>query len=191
MSSSQQFEVEQKFALGDRRAEIELSLQQLGAALVSNQSQADRYFNHPQRDFAQTDEALRIRSVGAENWLTYKGPKIDSRTKTRREIEPELGAGEHTVDQLAEVLTILGFRSVATVKKQRRSYELKRGDWLITIALDEVEQLGSYLEIELVTDAAQLAAAQQTVINLAAELGLLEPERRSYLRMLLLKLSPS
>lgn len=191
MSSSQQFEVEQKFALGDRRAEIELRLQQFGAALVSNQSQADRYFNHPQRDFAQTDEALRIRSVGAENWLTYKGPKIDSRTKTRREIEPELGAGEHTVDQLAEVLTILGFRSVATVKKQRRSYELKRGDWLITIALDEVEQLGSYLEIELVTDAAQLAAAQQTVINLAAELGLLEPERRSYLRMLLLKLSPS
>ncbi len=189
MSSSDSFEVEQKFALGDRRSEIEARLQQLGAQQHSPESQADRYFNHPQRDFAQTDEAVRIRSVGDQNWLTYKGPKIDSRTKTRREIEPALGDGIQTAEQFSEVLCILGFRPVATVKKQRQSYQLQRGSWELTIALDDVEQLGAFLEIELIATTEQLPAAQQAVLDFAAELGLHEVERRSYLRMLLLKMA--
>ena len=41
----------------------------------------------PCRDFAQTDEALRIRTVGDTSFVTYKGPKLDATTKTRRELE--------------------------------------------------------------------------------------------------------
>ena len=49
--------------------------------------QVDTYFSHPARDFAATDEALRIRSIDQENFVTYKGPKLDATTKTRREID--------------------------------------------------------------------------------------------------------
>ena len=79
-----------------------------GAELV----QRDRYFNHPSRDFAQTDEALRIRTQGRETRITYKGPIVDSQTKTRREIEIPVGAHDGDDEKLAQVLVLLGFREV-------------------------------------------------------------------------------
>ena len=87
------FEVEQKFRV-DGFAEIETHLARLGAEIENPIEQVDTYFAHPQRDFAATDEALRIRQVGDENFVTYKGPKIDSQTKTRREIELPFASGE-------------------------------------------------------------------------------------------------
>ena len=50
------------------------------------QEHADHYFNGHDRDFHQTDEAFRIRRMGEKNFLTYKGPKRDTDTKTRIEI---------------------------------------------------------------------------------------------------------
>lgn len=185
MPENMPFEVEQKFPLGADAALMEDRLQQLGAVRRGTQTQADRYFNHPVRDFAQTDEAVRIRSVGEENWLTYKGPKIDVRTKTRREIETALGSGVATAEQFAEVFKILGFREVATVRKQRQHFELTQAGWNFDITVDAVEGVGNFLEIELVVDASRLAAAQQAVLDLAQTLELPSPERRSYLEMLL------
>ncbi len=185
MSDADRFEVELKFPLGDQRAVVVEQLRTMGATCGETVPQADRYFNHPQRDFAETDEAFRIRSIGELNVVTYKGPKIDSRTKTRREIELPIGPSAQTAEQLAEVLTILSFRPVATVRKQRQPWHLTQSEWHFEIALDEVEQVGSYLEIELVANKAQLAAAQTAVLDLAAKLGLDAPEKRSYLRIFL------
>jgi len=36
----------------------------------------DIYYNVPHRDFAQTDEAVRIRYTDDHAVVTYKGPKI-------------------------------------------------------------------------------------------------------------------
>lgn len=185
MSESDRFEVELKFPLGDQRESVALRLTQRGATCGATVPQADRYFNHPVRDFAHTDEAFRIRSIGDVNVLTYKGPKIDTRTKTRREIELPLGPTTQTAEQLAEVLIILGFRSVATVHKQRQSWHLTDGEWHFEVALDDVVDVGSFCEIELVATTAQLADAQAAVLTLARHLGLQEPERKSYLRLLL------
>ena len=56
------FEVEQKFALANPAAVAD-RLAELGATDAQTVVQVDRYFNHPARDFAQTDEALRLRRV--------------------------------------------------------------------------------------------------------------------------------
>ena len=80
------YEVEQKFPLADA-AEAERKLVALGGPFSDPVEQVDRYFGHPARDFAKTDEALRIRRIGQENRITYKGPKLDAATKTRRELE--------------------------------------------------------------------------------------------------------
>ena len=53
-------EVEQKFRIADVPA-MERQLRALGATLGATELQVDCYFAHPQRDFAQTDEALRLR----------------------------------------------------------------------------------------------------------------------------------
>ena len=182
-----QYEVEQKFRLGDQAESILARILELGATEIGEVQQADHYFNHPVRDFATTDEALRIRSVGDKNWLTWKGPKIDQITKTRREIEPALGDGSKTADEISEVLTILGFQSVAVVRKSRKQFELVRHGLRFEFALDRVDGVGEFLEIELLADQDQLAAAQQALKSLSDEIGLSDTsvERKSYLGMLL------
>lgn len=185
MSSPQQFEVEQKFPLSGDVQKFVDDLLDAGAQVVDTICQTDQYYNHPVRDFASTDEALRIRSVGDENWLTWKGPRLASTAKTRREIELPLGAGGQTREQLADVLQILAFHPVATVQKQRRRYVLPRDGWDFEIAIDEVDDVGSFVEIELLASREQMEAAQQAVIQLGQEFGLTRIERRSYLAMLL------
>ncbi|HEU5115398.1 MAG TPA: class IV adenylate cyclase, partial [Isosphaeraceae bacterium] len=80
------FEVEIKFRAADHRA-LAARLIALGAEASEAQEHEDLYLAHPSRDFARTDEALRLRRVGDQNRVTYKGPKLGGPTKTREEIE--------------------------------------------------------------------------------------------------------
>ncbi len=79
-------EVEVKFPVPDLAA-VQSQLEGLGATPSQAVEEIDVYYRHPARDFAATDEALRIRRVGPANRITYKGPKVDPTTKTRQEIE--------------------------------------------------------------------------------------------------------
>ena len=185
MSLSGQFEVEQKFAIDGESETFLQRLCELDAKPLGEVKQSDAYFNHPVRDFRETDEAMRIRSVGELNFLTWKGPKQQGVTKTRREIETPLGDGAVVAAQFGQVLEILGFRPVATVRKTRRRFELVRDEHQFEIAFDQVDGVGCFAEVELIVDQDQLAAAQAAVVGLAAECGLTRVERRSYLAMLL------
>jgi adenylate cyclase, class 2 len=149
--------------------------------------QADRYFAHPCRDFARTDEALRIRTVGASSFVTYKGPKINVTTKTRRELELPLDPGDADGSQFAKLLAALGFTPVATVHKERRPFHIDHAGRRVEGALDDVDGVGTFVELELMADDADLAAAQQVIRDLADDLQLGPTERRSYLEMLLAK----
>jgi adenylate cyclase class 2 len=94
------YEVEQKFRVGDLLA-TERALRDLGATVTSSIKQSDTYFSHPARDFRKTDEILRLRCDGDANCITYKGPRIDSETKTRLEIEIDLEAGDSNAERSA------------------------------------------------------------------------------------------
>jgi adenylate cyclase class 2 len=177
-------EVEQKFAVPSFSA-IEAQLRERGVHLSSPIAQADRYFSHPSRDFAQTDEALRIRQVGDDNRITYKGPKLDKLTKTRREIELPLAPGAARGDEYAELLQALSFTPVAVVRKTRRIGELHYQGFCVEIALDDVESVGTFVELEISADESSLDAARTALLALANDLGLRDVERRSYLEMLL------
>jgi adenylate cyclase, class 2 len=181
------FEVEQKFRMADGAA-FESRLADRGVALAAPQLQVDRYFNHPARDFADTDEALRIRQVGEQNYVTYKGPKLDRTTKTRREIEVPIAPGRAAADQFAAVFVELGFRPVAEVRKTRRKATVQRSSHTIEIVLDHVEQVGTYAELECSAGQDNVEAAKAAIASLAAELGLTENERKSYLELLLERL---
>jgi adenylate cyclase class 2 len=181
-----QFEVEQKHRFDDAAAFIE-RLESMGAKLGAPIEQSDRYFAHPARDFAETDEALRIRTVGSRSFVTYKGPKLDTTTKTRRELELPLEPQDDDGSRFGELLNALGFTPVAVVRKNRRPFHLNRQGREIEGALDEVDGLGTFVELELSADEAGLDAARRIVAALADELALGQSERRSYLEMLLEK----
>jgi adenylate cyclase class 2 len=179
------FEVEVKYRAVDHEHLVR-RLDLLGATPAGEVDQEDTYFSHPARDFAQTNEAFRIRRLGNENRITYKGPRRSGPTKTREEIEIPFASGEDSSARLLRLFENLGFRPVATIHKHRRSFHLTFQDHELEIALDEAEGLGTFAEIEAFAhDEPDLPAAQQAVLALAAELGLTEVEPRSYLRMVL------
>ena len=181
-----QYEVEQKFPVADL-AEVQARLSAIGAEVSGPRLEVDRYYAHPARDFAATDEALRIRRVGPRNWITYKGPKVDRTTKTRREIELELPPEEAGASAWAGLLEVLGFRPVADVRKLRRKALVPWQGRRVEASLDDVEQVGTFVELELTAGPGDVGPAKASLASLARRLGLSGSQRRSYLELLLKK----
>ena len=179
------FEVEVKYRDVDHDA-LRRALAELGAEEGAAIDEEDSYLNHPARDFAASNEALRIRRVGDENRVTYKGPKEPGPTKTREEIEVPFAPGPGRFGELSRMLERLGFRPVAVVRKRRVPFSLTFAGRPLEITLDRAEGLGDFAEVEALADSRDdLPDAQRAVLELAAVLGLTAVEPRSYLRMLL------
>jgi len=53
------------------------------------------------------------------------------------------------------------------------------------LAVDAVEGLGTFLEIESMAQGSDRDAARDAILQLAEKLGLKNPERRSYLQLLI------
>lgn len=127
-------EVELKAPLPEGFSEASLS----GVSYVREEVQVDVYYTAPDRDFIETDEVLRLRNVGGETFITYKGPKVDMHSKTRHEIELPVS------ERMDEVLEKLGYVPSSTVRKIRRVFH---GDGF-DVLIDDVEGLGPYIEVE-------------------------------------------
>jgi adenylate cyclase class 2 len=184
-------EIEQKYRCpnADR---LEARLADLGATFVKVESEADHYFNAPDRDYAVTGEAFRLRRVDDVNVLTYKGPKrADSSVKVRSEIELEVAVGQEGAERTFALLAGLGYRAVAIVRKERRSFSLTHNGFAITICLDDCHTVGRFVELEILADESTREPAVVAIQSLAADLGLTDPEARSYLRMVLEKQASS
>jgi adenylate cyclase class 2 len=179
------YEVELKFPLPDP-VSFRRRLAECGARTGPVIEQSDLYFDHPVRDFAQTDEAFRVRLSDGRAFVTYKGPLVDSQTKTRREIEVPF-AGDDAGAQFAEILKLLGFRPVREVKKRRQPHELSWQGREFEVAIDEVVDLGIFAEFETLADEAARPAATEAILALASQFQLPPPERKSYLSLLLAK----
>lgn len=169
-------------------------LRAAGAERVDARRQRDTYYDAPHREFAETDEALRIRREtpleggvssaardrDAAATVTYKGPLIEDASKTRAEHETGVDDGE----ALASVLAGLGFEPAATVEKRREFWSYDG----FTVTLDAVTGLDEYVEIErAVEDEREVDAAREAAIEALDRLGLDADEqvRTSYLGLLL------
>lgn len=177
-------EIEQKFAVANFLS-IQGWMKQHGLEPGEPRQEEDCYLNAPDRDFAQTGEAFRIRRSGSRNWLTYKGPKRAGPVKIRKELEPEFGQGEQAALEMLELLECLGYRKVAWVRKRRRICTLMRDGFDIGLSLDEVEKVGTFIEVEILAPEEQVDLAREALTRLTTELGLDRLEPRSYLRILL------
>src|SRR5262249_50010267 len=112
-------------------------------------------------------------------------PKRDLQTKTRTEIEVPLAEGDAIAAAFTQLLQHLGYRPVAIVRKQRRLFHGEYGGFQLEACLDEVEGGGTFAEMGIMAQEEHLDQARQVLQRLAAELGLRNSERRSYLELLL------
>lgn len=177
-------EVEMKFRVADKDRLIKrLAMVLPSHEPVQGRVEVDHYFNAPDRDFGQTDEALRLRQIGDVNLLTYKGPKLDAQTKTRQEVEVRLADGQAAAERMCAILRFLRFRPTATLEKERFIHHLSRGGFELEVCVDEAGGLGTFVELEIVAREEELDVARRVVQDVARELGLTDNERRSYLEM--------
>ncbi len=155
--------------------------------------QEDVYFSHPCRDFAKTDEALRLREVEIEEGstcvlLTYKGPKIGKVGKSRIEVEVEVSDKEAA----REILERLGFEPLEdmVIRKVRKVYALHIDGTRVEACLDTVEGLGTFLELEIEAEEdADVGELEAMLLELVRDrLGVRgEVVRDSYLELLMQK----
>lgn len=146
--------------------------------------QTDTYYDAPNRSFAETDEALRLRRESTDEdeatRLTYKGPLVDEGSKTR--VEHETGIEDE--DAMGGVLDGLGFSPAATVEKERDRFSCAG----YTVALDTIRGLDEFVEVEReVEDESDIEDARDGARNLFSDLDC-DPDtqiRTSYLGLLL------
>lgn len=188
------YEVEMK--LRAEHDQIRERLTAMDADHIGGVTQADTYYDAPDREFAETDEAFRVRhetdhgegdsgqSGGDSNervLLTYKGPLVDDTSKTREEAETRVAEEA----ELRAILAGLGYEPAATVHKKRDRYEV-RG---CRVTLDCVDEVGEFVEVEHHDPVAEtdIEAAREAVTDLLVELGLDPGEsiQTSYLGLVL------
>jgi len=170
------FEVEIKSPCENHDAVIHF-LGENGAQFKKSQVEKDIYFNHPNRDFGETDEALRLRLVDKKTVITFKGPKLGKRSKGR--IEEETAVEDYST--MKKILINLGFKEVKEIIKKRDYYLFKD----VEICLDFIEDLGYFVELEIMSE--DLKYSEDYLFEIAHIMGLTRFERKSYLELILEK----
>ncbi|QDS91318.1 CYTH domain protein [Roseimaritima multifibrata] len=178
------YEIELKYRISDPDT-FRKKIVALGAADdVPWEDHADTYFAHPCKNFAETTEALRIRRIDGHSRVTYKGPKQGGPVKVRQELEWLLEGEDKDGSNLFTLFVALGFQPVTTVQKRRQSLAITWDEHAVCVTIDQIPEVGSYSELEVLASCdAEVPAAKAALQRLAEQLGLTQPEPRSYLAL--------
>ncbi len=153
-------EVEVKFRVDFE--EMRKRIEGVGASFLREEVQEDVYFSVP------LPELLRVRRISnlGRAFLTYKLIADPGRNEEFDELEVEVSDFDTTV----EILKRLGYEEDVVVRKRRLVYRI--GD--VTFELSEVEGLGGFLDIEIISD--DVEGAKRKIWEVAEKLGLTEKD---------------
>ncbi len=147
-------EIERKRQLTGDAKELIKQLQDLGFELQSNLHEIDTYYSRPDVDFMQTVECLRIRQRDGFAEVTYK-PATTTATHTANDViiksETNLPIRPGDAAIAKQLLTNLGMVRLVEVNKYRRSFQ--SSDFpQATVAIDEIKDAGTFVEVEVLSD---------------------------------------
>jgi adenylate cyclase, class 2 len=162
-------EVERRYRISaEATSAVKVRLMGLGFAFAYNQRQVDEYYTSKYKDFIASRECLRIRSLDSRTVLTWKPPSTDDMRMAsefwKQEVEFGVEAERAVVQQF---LVALDFVPYVTVTKTRTAYTNPFG---IEVALDEVEGLGHFIELE--TQTANVDEGRANIVAVSEALGL-------------------
>lgn len=126
------------------------------------------------------EKTLKLRKSNGEAKLIFKLRRSDKDLKENLEIEVKIEGRD--INNLLQLLKSLGFEENLIVRKKRRSFCLNG----CTINVDDVEGLGSFLEIEVVVDEDKTDDAFNRILEILSALNLSKKEliRRGYAEMI-------
>ena len=166
-------EIEIKAIVRDRVSLMQ-KLSEKGCVFSKTKTQDDAVFvqnTGPMDTFLSNSVFLRIRiQDGAKVILTAKRPKnVRSENLVKREHEVTVDSAE----EARGILDLMGYQEqeAARVKKVRQTAKL--GEY--EICIDEVEGLGSFIEVERMADESEAPEILKQIEEFLAELGV-QPE---------------
>lgn len=166
MNSLNNIEVELKFPLLNSKELIERL--ELISRIEKKEFQKDIYFTPKYRDFLSKkpiSEWLRLReskkgfSLNYKKWHSAEGNK----TVSCDELETKIG----NIDIMKKLLESLDFKELIIVKKNRATWNYKDTE----ITIDEVQELGEFIEIEAKGDFISIEEAKKHLYDIIKELG--------------------
>ena len=165
-------EIERKRQLTGDAKELIKRLQDLGFELKSSCHEIDTYYSRPDVDFMKTVECLRIRQRDSFAEVTYK-PATNAATHTENNViikpETNLPIKPEDVATAKQLLANLGMIQLVEVNKYRRSFQ--SSDFpQATIAIDEIKDAGTFVEVEVLSD--DETSALMTISEIETKLGL-------------------
>ena len=135
-SKNNNTELELKIKASDREQDRVLDLIKKDSILLKDEDQEAIYFKSNNRDMI--NEWLRIRKEDNNYVLNYK--------RKEKDVVKEYNVTIDNVDNLKTILKFLDLRETSKVIKHRISYLYQEK---YEISFDDVEELGTYIEIEL------------------------------------------
>lgn len=142
-------EHEQKYRIS-KLSRVQARALAIGFKEVSMIHQKDTYYSRADVDFMQTKECLRVREEHNSAEITYKPPTttemIDMQSIWKKETNLAIAQGD--ISTAHEMLISLGCKRLCIVNKYREKYEKKD----IILALDTITRLGSFAEIEIMSE---------------------------------------
>lgn len=151
--------------------ELANKLQSLGVELSEPIIQNDQTFvDENYGDYAafQPDKnILRIRENNGKFIFTLKQPKTNEMDALERETEIT------DPNEFKEALLLMGYKPVVEIHKVRRKAKYKDYE----ICLDEVKELGSFAEVEKITEDVDAAEVQEELFQFLESLGIKRQDR--------------
>ncbi len=154
---------------------------------VKKSEQTDDYFTPAHRNFVEPEfpfEWLSIRTRDKKAILNYKHfyPENVKTFTHCDEFESEI----KDVEQLKKVFSVLDFKKLITVEKQREIYIYNDE---FEIALDKVKKLGHFIEIESIKDFGGIELTRKKLFEFAKKIGIdiSEAGKRGYAYLLMEK----
>ena len=162
-------EIEMKFPLtATLFNRIEAKLKS-NSKFINESHQVDRYYNAPHRDFLAplyAFEYLRVREKESEGSINYKHLYPEEVEEKTHSDEYETVVRDTTA--IKNILNVLNFKEYLVIDKTRKTYEYKDE---FEIALDEVKDLGYFIEIEARKDLGNVEQTREKIISFAKLLG--------------------
>lgn len=162
MKETKRKEIELKVFIGPSADKVRDAASRLGWSIIETDDQSDTYYTSVHKDFIATEECLRIRTTPQQTELTWKPPTSASMRERgqywKEEVDVTITGQEEIVRRLLDRLEFIEY---VTVRKHREIYRI---DPESLIALDHVEPLGWFAEIETFGEDGPAGAAKNEQI---------------------------
>lgn len=162
-------EIEKRFYVKNK-SDLLKKLSRVGKKIFENH-QVDTYYSPSHRNFLNEKypfEWLRLRDDQGKYVFTYKHwyPERVKESTHCDEYESKID----NIESFRKILKALNFDEVVVVDKKRTAYTIKN----LEIAVDEVKDLGMFIEIEIKDHYQSVEDAIKQIFSLARKLGLEE-----------------